>query len=213
METKSSLVTKAIGSIFWLTLAGVVVMLALLVFFFTQGAREQVTFTWPLDRELYLTQTSIDLVPRSPQTVAPKIGSDRLAVSFHTTDPEWRMVVLVVFLLLAAFVLAVTYLLRQIARSVETGNPFSIQNRNRIRWLGVLVMLTVPAEWVGRLATGWLLHRHFEIHVGQLQQVRMPMVVLPELAYQNIFFGLVIFMIAEIFQQGIQMKSESDLTI
>jgi hypothetical protein len=210
MNTRPTFVTKSIKLIFWITLGGVILMFAFLIFLFSQDGQEQFSVLWKLGRVITIQQTSVELIPKSPETVNPQIGTNLLAISFKSTNPTWRTLTIGYFFALAAFALTVTFLMQRIAQSVETGRAFSIENRNRIRWLGALIVLTVPAQWLANAFMMWILRRHFDFITSEFPvAIAFP----PDLAYQNIFFGLVVFMIAEVFQQGVKMQSENDLTI
>jgi hypothetical protein len=97
-------------------------------------------------------------------------------------------------------------ILRKIMKSIKSGTPFTRVNAARIRAMGWLVMAAGPfwgiLEFV--YARMWLSKIQIE---GALVEVD------PDLRVFYIFAGLVIVVIGHVFQYGVSLREDNELTV
>lgn len=115
--------------------------------------------------------------------------------------------------------LAVSDLLWRLSRNVERGEVFVDANLKLLRWLGLAVMVSSPLLWIAR---GWeklrlqefvLEHVRFEgLHLAA-SDTGMTTLLLYSPFNMSVLTGLLIFVVAEVFRQGLALKQEADLTV
>ncbi len=100
----------------------------------------------------------------------------------------------------------VMFLMRQIVRSVGKGQPFIPENGERLRWIGLSILLIIGFDF--------------------FHDILLNLFITPRLTFDSIVFetsnhfdfrfillGLVILVIGEAFRIGAEMKKEQDLMI
>lgn len=104
------------------------------------------------------------------------------------------------------FIIWVMFLMRQIVRSVGKGQPFIPENGERLRWIGLSILLIIGFDF--------------------LHDILLNLFITPRLTFDSIVFetsnhfdfrfillALVILVIGEAFRIGAEMKKEQDLMI
>ena len=117
----------------------------------------------------------------------------------------WTLLFLVIEIVLVVL-LYVYGQLRSLMRSVVERDPFDARNATRIRHVGLVVI-------------GWgIVSPFLKLVVGaaMIDEVAVRGLILSpavELQLETVFFGLAILVLAEIFRQASEMKTEQSLTI
>jgi len=113
------------------------------------------------------------------------------------------------------FVLAVAELFRRLFRSAARREVFTTINVRRVRWIGALILLNgvlgqVISEW-HVLSTFAFAHSSLSIEGISF----MPPQIMMNWAslVQPLLAGLVVLALAEVFNQGVVLKQENDLTV
>ncbi|MEC8915044.1 MAG: DUF2975 domain-containing protein [Candidatus Neomarinimicrobiota bacterium] len=104
------------------------------------------------------------------------------------------------------FIIWVMFLMRQIVRSVGKGQPFIPENGERLRWIGLSILLIIGFDF--------------------FHDILLNLFITPRLTFDSIVFetsnhfdfrfillALVILVIGEAFRIGAEMKKEQDLMI
>ncbi|MFH1068365.1 MAG: DUF2975 domain-containing protein [Candidatus Glassbacteria bacterium] len=102
--------------------------------------------------------------------------------------------------------LVLAWNLRKILRSFKTGQPFNLETIRRIRYIGLAVLGMELGNWVIALTTGLK-------YVGRLN---IPEAEISLRSIPNIYFlllGLLILVLAQIFELGVRLQEDSDLTV
>lgn len=101
--------------------------------------------------------------------------------------------------------LVVWYQLREIARTLADTEPFASENARRMRLaaLALIVWQFVQAAGVA----GWLLLKSRLVTEG------VAIRPVPELDVGTLFAALVLLVLAEVFQQGIDLREDQQLTV
>lgn len=102
-------------------------------------------------------------------------------------------------------ILYMVYQLRQILRSMDKGTPFTIENATRLRHMGHTVFVGFLVQMP---PVFWVLN---ELLFGKAMASLKIGPSLGSLA--PILFGLVLLALAEVFEYGVGLQSERDLTI
>ncbi|RDC65441.1 DUF2975 domain-containing protein [Adhaeribacter pallidiroseus] len=102
--------------------------------------------------------------------------------------------------------LSITYLLRQLFRSLAQNNPFVLENAQRLRIIAILIMVTSFTTFAHDAIVNWFLQQNFLLSGSG---IRAHLVI----DLKTLFAGLIVLVIAEIFRIGAQMKEEQELTV
>lgn len=105
-----------------------------------------------------------------------------------------------------AISLAITYLLRQIFRSLAQSNPFVVPNAERLRIIAFLIMLSAVTSFAHDALVNWFLKENFFLPGSG---IRAHLTI----DLKTLFAGLIVLTIAEIFRIGARLKEEQDLTV
>jgi len=124
----------------------------------------------------------------------------------HPFRPLVYMALLGVVAFLYGCVLFFVYQLRQILRSMDGGSPFTVDNARRLGRMGYTVLVaalaqTPPVFWV----LNYLVHGRTEVSLS----IRPSSFGFCE----PLLFGLVLLALAEVFQYGVGLQGDRDLTI
>ena len=101
------------------------------------------------------------------------------------------------------------WLLRKILREVKAGRPFTLENVRRIKYIGYFVLVSVPVNWLVQ----YLFARNYSSFV------RIPGAEVSggpdftDFSLNSIFTGLLILVLAQIFDLGVRLQDDSDLTV
>jgi|GEM_PF-3148159 len=130
-----------------------------------------------------------------PMNLHPQFGVKSWAASifFYLTS----IMVSVIFLW-------IVWHLRKLIRTIKEGNPFLPENPGRIRKIAYAILVWAPVE----MMTYGSMYRAFTIQspfLGGGIQLR------PIL--EMIFLGLAILVIGEVFERGVKLQQEQDLTV
>ena len=91
-------------------------------------------------------------------------------------------------------------------QAIKQGKIFIPENPSRIRRIAYAIFLWAPIE----ILFYGVMFRGFPVNMAPLIPISgMPIRVFLEL----IFFGLAILVIAEVFQRGVKLQQEQDLTV
>ncbi|MBD3297648.1 MAG: DUF2975 domain-containing protein [candidate division Zixibacteria bacterium] len=152
-----------------------------------------VTFEEPL----YAATSRADVLPVVGYEGSVVVDADRMG-----NQGVW---VMLPFLLSIGYMIIV-YQLRELLRNVRTGHPFNRDNARRLRTIGYLVIAAGPVF-------GLMSHIYARLHVSQLHipggKIDIPFDVHPFV----IFAGLIVLVVAHVFDYGTQLQSEQDMTI
>ena len=136
-----------------------------------------------------------------------KIMGYRDIVIADTLDRTNVSVTAILFVLPASTaIFLIFWQLRLFLRSVKEGRPFDRENPRRIRRIGYLVTVLGPLDSLMDLVLGWLYLPRISLPDSSLN-------VNPDLHPDLIFLGFIILLIAQIFDEGVKMQDEQDLTV
>lgn len=105
-----------------------------------------------------------------------------------------------------AISLSITYLLRQIFRSLTQSNPFVVHNAQRLRIIAFLIMFSAVTSFAHDAVVNWFLQQNFLLHNSG---IRAHLVI----DLKTLMAGLIVLVIAEIFRIGARLQEEQDLTV
>jgi hypothetical protein len=116
------------------------------------------------------------------------------------------MLASLISLLIWVIFLWIVWHLRKLILAIKEGRPFHPENPGRIRKIAYAVLLWAPVE----ILFYGIMFRGLAVNLRPISSFSgMPVRVFFEL----IFFGLAILVIAEVFQRGVQLQREQDLTV
>jgi hypothetical protein len=117
-----------------------------------------------------------------------------------------QKVFVVMPLLLSMLFLGIMMVMRKIMRSIRGGTPFTRVNAARIRAMGWLIMAAGPF-W------GILEYIYAMMWLPKVRIDGAAVTANPDFRIFYIFAGLVIVVIGHVFQYGVSLKEESELTV
>jgi hypothetical protein len=155
--------------------------------------------------------------PVELQVLHPGFRIDRithLAMIDFTMDRPWlALSFFIFFALFLLFNLRLLYRLNQILKSVETGSPFNPANINRIREIGVLVIIMQLWLVAWGFVAGQLVSFPFDLAAGQLTGYHGFWYDGITEALWGILVGTILLILAEVFRYGLDLQEEQDLTV
>ena len=148
-----------------------------------------------------------------PMSVVIGLVGDRISHwSTHSifnpwVDPLMLMGLYSSSLLASGFFLWIVYHLRLLMKTIKAGDPFNPANPMRIRRIGYAVIIWAPLRLASFAMKGCLIYQGSHLSLSAF----MPLSTL--LGAELLFFGLGILVIAQIFERGLQLQQEQDLTV
>lgn len=131
---------------------------------------------------------------------------------FYKTANRWFLFFFWTFYLTCLFfsLMIILHLLRFL-ETLKEGSPFIVENVRRIKYIGWSIIAFTLLRII--MLTGAILYMHNEIHITN-GSLSLPFgEVVESLHLEIAFVGFVILIIAQIFQEGVKMKNEQELTV
>lgn len=128
-------------------------------------------------------------------------------VLYPILNPLWLIGIYSSSLFASGFFLWIVYHLRLLMKTIKAGDPFNPANPVRIRRIGYSVIIWAPLRLMSFGLKGVLIYQGSHLSFPAL----MPLSCM--LALELVFFGLGILVIAQIFERGLQLQQEQDLTV
>ncbi|HUU45604.1 MAG TPA: DUF2975 domain-containing protein [Acidobacteriota bacterium] len=155
----------------------------------------EVTFDQPLS-------TSYD---HTTSETLPVVGYEG-RVKVEAENMRWQTGWLFIPALLLAGYLFIAYLLRAFIRTVRDGSPFIRENPKRLRTIGYCIAAAGPVY-------GILNFLYARVHLYQIDIPDACLEVPIDIHPLAIFLGLVILIIAQVFDYGVRLQTDQDLTV
>ncbi len=212
-KSSVSSVLRSVLSIIWLLFIG----LGLLLFAATMATLVKPT---AIDFDSYKNFSFLYSVPTKIEAKAVQIESSDPDIveaeivplgnlKFRTSSRLYMVVFWVMIYITYALILYSLYQLIKFFDSLGTGHPFVKENARRIKRIGLAILGMEALRIVGTLGLLFYFNSIFStantsVYLTSLKE-----------AFQlgNIFLGIVILIIAEIFRLGTKMKEEQELTV
>lgn len=173
------------------------------------------------DVKIYDNQsiTSVVELPDSNLMALELVSSARLAESnlininssirskylvYHLLPTSFRILILLSSLLILLFFVLIMYCLKKFLQQIVSGDYFELKTMNYLRQLSYLLFLI----WTVDIASSFILES-FE-HTSTMSHVS---IVLDFPSVSLLFMGLVLWVLAYVFSQGIILKEDVKLTI
>lgn len=113
---------------------------------------------------------------------------------------------LVIPMILAAGMVWIAHLLKRFLRTVREGKPFAPENPKTLKDIGILIAIGGPFYGISNYIYASIYKHFLDIPNAIMQPVKdMQMVA--------VFAGLIIIVIAQVYDQAVKMKHDADLTI
>ncbi|MFC2167800.1 DUF2975 domain-containing protein [Acidobacteriota bacterium] len=122
----------------------------------------------------------------------------------------WFLFLIMLFTSLAVVVFVFILLqLRHILASLTEGNPFTLENAKRIRIIGIVIIAGEFLVNLLMIGTALIIDAHVDIEGAKLAVGKL----FSGFSLSNIFLGVVVLIIAEIFRLGVRLQEDQELTI
>lgn len=203
----ASFIRLIITAVWYIQLAFLIFLtFAITLKFFKNGTTEPT----PETMEVRLTQSRpvpVSIVAAATELTAANLNLDSGQLTFnHQSSKQIIGFNLVSMWVSFAISLSITYLLRQIFRSLAQNNPFVVPNAQRLRLIAFLIMFSAVTSFAHDALANWFLQQNF---VLEGSGIRGHLVI----DLKTLMAGLIVLVIAEIFRIGAQIKEEQDLTV
>lgn len=149
---------------------------------------------------------NISITPLDPDMTSPKIVVDEARVTYYVHSYSYRVIAAIVLSIAATMLLYAFQQLLLMIRSLENGNPFIKQNVWRIYMLATVIYL-VP---IFNLA--FYLFNYLWIKSNFILEGLYINWTTPE-SGQWVIFGTLLITIGKIFERGIKLREENELTV
>ena len=187
----------------WMTAAGLVLMIILLLCsFFVDFQTDKLTMDLPVALELNTSAHSIDSTVPTVWQLEKVHGN----IKFPVRKGAFLSGSTFVITLAVCFILWIVTQLREVFRTLSRGRPFVAENSRRIRWVGLAVL-------IGEFVRAILLF-FFSLYTSQhftINGVRF--IASADLSGITIMSGLAILVIAEVFREGTRLEEDQSLTM
>ena len=219
-EKKPSRITRflsfVVGALWYLILSSIIFVLGfwLAVLLGWAPARENIIYSLPIKVE-YQESMDASFSPTGKSLSAFRvIGHSDVIIADRLTKTKVSLLVVSIVLPFLFVVWLIVHQLRLFLRSVKEGRPFDRENPKLIRRVGYLVFVLGPLEGL------W----SFVMSCKYIHQISLPgallaigkdstMIVHADIDQNLIILGLLILLIAQIFDEGVKMQEEQDLTV
>ncbi len=138
------------------------------------------------------------------------LNTDYIRVEFSRSVIKEPKTLILAFLPFGAAMLGlgmgILFQLRKIFDTLAAGNPFVLENAMRIRKIAGFIFGGVFVQFVAGTVIGQLIMANVAVD-------GIAFILKGSLRLKEIFLGLVMLILAEIFRQGALLKEEQDLTI
>ncbi len=159
----------------------------------------------PIDVSYQSSDSEPVASPLTSPSSMPITGFSDLVVEAEMMDDYQGIVLLIPTLLLAGYMIIVLQL-RRFLQTVRDGNPFISENPRRLRLIGWLVTLGAPLM-------GFLNHIYGRVFVHLVEIPEATLEVSKDVYPFVIFVGLIILVIAHVFDIGVKLQEEQNLTV
>ncbi len=130
------------------------------------------------------------------------LGIEAVKKSFDNVTPFMALISSASVVVVAAVFLIIVKQLREICKTLMTGDPFVPENANRLRTIGIAV------------AAGEILRLCSTFIISRLSQASDEMsVVATDLRIYVWFMVLALIILAEVFREGARLRQEAKLTV
>ncbi|NOY88336.1 MAG: DUF2975 domain-containing protein [FCB group bacterium] len=171
---------------------------------------------------LYITDNNVKFI-NLPISISYEENLDKIPPDFLNSDSKYQVVgvekiklhtnneggfsfTLIMPVLLISGLLWILYIIRKFIRTVKEGHPFSRDNPRRIRMIGFIVMISSPV-----IAAVQYIYAYQYIYMLDFPHAEIR--VEPDISLMTIFLGLILFVIGHVYELGVKLKEENDLTI
>ena len=153
----------------------------------------------------YIAENDRSQVPMDERPLIVELtGNAKVLVTAE--DKTHRIYIATILPLFVAGLLWGTYQLRCFFMTVKNGEPFHKENPNRLRNLAYLMIASGPAHDISLYIQGWLLYDKFKMLNKNID-------LHSDISGELIIAGLVLFVIAQIFDIGVKLQKEQELTV
>lgn len=119
---------------------------------------------------------------------------------------SWKTLIVVFIIMTAAFFVIILHSMQRIIKDIKNGKPFSIKNIQRLRTIGLLVMIAPIVEW--------LMSMIMILWFSSLDTVDgLKLEFTSELGWMVFILGLIIYTLGFAFEEGNKIVEEQELTI
>lgn len=134
----------------------------------------------------------------------PIVGVERIML--HTDNEGGFSFTLIIPVLLISALIWILHVIRAFIKTVKQGDPFSRDNPRRIRMVGFIVMITEPV-----IAAFQYVYAYQYIYMLDFPYAEVE--VAPDINLMTIFLGLILFVIGHVYDVGVTLREENELTI
>ena len=165
---------------------------------------DQLQVTIPAIVDFYPEDTASE-IPLEDRPVISKIEG-KASILINPDNAFWKVLVCIFLPALIAAWLWGLKQLRLFFLSVKKGNPFDSENPKRLRKIAYLLMAGGPAAGIGLMIQSGFILDELSVPIGEVN-------LSVDLFLEYVVGGLIILVIAEVFDAAVRMKKEQDLTV
>jgi hypothetical protein len=161
----------------------------------------------------------IEIKPRTKQVSNSYLTTSKWILNFKASDRSVKGYMAMMAIIKIGYIFIIFYTLRKFVLSLKNKEAFTVHNVQRLRILGLLLLLIEPLNWMGRYFSKKWISAHFIFDLPEESTAHGIgykvgyAIGAGDFVWNWILAGLLILVISEVFKQGLQLKQENDLTV
>ncbi len=156
-----------------------------------------------------IDDSDLKVVSENAMFESPMVGTREVLLNFNSKSVWPKVITLIGIILFQCYLIVGMHTLKNFVRSVKTDSPFIAQNVKRLRIIGVLLLLVEPIQWLLAKLMWFFIDQNFLLYPERKSTISISTVIFSHW----LLGGLLILLIAQIFNYGIKIKEEQDLTV
>jgi len=198
----SSVLGATVSVLFFGACAASVLLIALLTFIVFKGTGRNVTLSLPASFTIATSAYQL-MIPRNQNVTAEIASRARGNVVFRGGGKTIGVLTTLLGLSMTAIAVIVLFRLRRIFRRLREGRPFLDKNARDLRFIGATVV-------IGELASAVLQFWAMRLVATEVSSQQLTFTTPIDVNLPMIFAGFVILVVAEVFREGSEMRSDLD---
>jgi hypothetical protein len=175
---------------------------------------------WPV--KLYPpVESTYSTAPSHSQIVNPVIKINEGTIEFTSSEFGYYLLKALDVIITFACVIYITYLLREIFRTLSNNHPFTSENARRLRTIAILIVLVVPYKILRSILYYSYIKSNIALKGGEWidwrgffkLDTKGSILLTMDLDVNALILGILLLLITEIFRIGAALQEDKDSII
>ncbi len=184
------------------------------------GDEGKLVSAWPIT--VYPpVESTYNLSPLHPQILSPAIKINEGTIGFSSSRLGYYALKALDGLLTFACIIYITYLLREIFKSLSNNYPFAQENTQRLRTIAWLIILVTPYKILRSVLYYWYIKNNISLKGGEWiewqgffgLEAKGNVLLNLDMDIWALFTGILLLIITEVFRIGAALQQDKDSII